>query len=83
MGRNRSDFDLIFRTSNITLTFDHLGDNYASVLYYELQYNTTYTPNEWVSVPIEQRKEIFNEVKSPDGSVKLEPKITSKECFPH
>lgn len=57
----------------------HLGDNHARILYYELQYNTSFQPNNWISVPIEQRKEIFNEVKSADGSIKLEAKITSNE----
>jgi hypothetical protein len=49
------------------------------MLYYELQYNTSFQPNVWISVPIEQRKESFTEVKSPDGSIKLEPKFTGNE----
>lgn len=49
------------------------------MLYYELQYNTSFQPNNWVSVPIEQRKESFNEVTSKDGSIKLQPVTTSKE----
>ncbi|CAF4169795.1 unnamed protein product [Rotaria sp. Silwood2] len=52
------------------------GDNNARILYYELQYNTSFQTNDWITVPIEQRKESFNEVKSPDGSIKLEPKTT-------
>ncbi|CAF4419844.1 unnamed protein product, partial [Adineta steineri] len=55
------------------------GDNFARILYYELQYNTSFQINDWISVPIEQRRESFNEVKSRDGSIKLEPKITSKK----
>ncbi|CAF0853285.1 unnamed protein product [Adineta steineri] len=53
------------------------GDNFARILYYELQYNTSFQINDWISVPIEQRRESFNEVKSRDGSIKLEPKITT------
>ena len=56
----------------------HLGDNNARILYYELQYNTSFQPTSWISVPIEQRRESFNEVKSADGSIKLEPKTTSR-----
>ncbi len=55
------------------------GDNNARILYYELQYNTSFQPNDWISVLIEQRKESFNEVKLQDGSIKLEPKTTSKK----
>jgi hypothetical protein len=55
------------------------GDNHLRILYYELQYNTSFQPNDWISVPIEQRKESFNEVKAQDGSIKLEPKTTSNE----
>ncbi|CAF4330504.1 unnamed protein product, partial [Adineta steineri] len=51
--------------------------NFARTLYYELQYNTSFQINDWISVPIEQRRESFNEVKSRDGSIKLEPKITT------
>jgi len=58
-----------------------LGDNYARILYYELEYNTSFQTNEWISVPIEQRRESFNEVKSEDGSIKLEPKTTSKQSI--
>jgi hypothetical protein len=58
-----------------------LGDNYARILYYELQYNTSFQTKEWISVPIEQRRESFNEVKSQDGSIKLEPKTTSKQSI--
>jgi hypothetical protein len=54
------------------------GDNRARILYYELQYNTSFQQNDWISVPIEQRRESFNEVKSADGSIKLEPKTTSR-----
>ncbi|CAF1002499.1 unnamed protein product [Adineta ricciae] len=52
------------------------GDNNARVLYYELQYNTSFQQNDWVSVPVEQRRESYNEIKSQDGSIKLEPKTT-------
>lgn len=55
-----------------------LGDNNARVLYYELQYNTSFQQNDWISVPVEQRRESYNEIKSQDGSVKLEPKTTGK-----
>ncbi|CAF4209111.1 unnamed protein product [Rotaria socialis] len=55
------------------------GDNNARILYYELQYNTTFQPNDWISIPIEQRKESFSEIKLPDGSIKLEPKAISNE----
>ncbi len=76
MGRKRlEDFlQINFKNKNL-----HLGDNYARIIYYELQYNTSFQPNDWISVPIEQRKESFNEVKSQDGSIKLEPKTTSNE----
>ena len=77
MGWNRlaSLFSLSIKRK---LNFD-LGDNQARILYYELQYNTSFEPNNWISVPIEQRKEFFNEVKSADGSVKLEPQTSSNE----
>lgn len=61
--------------------FCFLGDNNARVLYYELQYNTTFQQNDWISVPVEQRRESYTEIKSQDGSVKLEPKTTSKFIF--
>ena len=51
------------------------------MLYYELQYNTTFQQNDWISVPVEQRRESYNEIKSQDGSIKLEPKTTSEKCF--
>ncbi|UJR16314.1 hypothetical protein I4U23_003220 [Adineta vaga] len=50
------------------------GDNNARVLYYELQYNTSFQQNDWISVPVEQRRESYTEIKSQDGSIKLEPK---------
>ncbi|UJR30186.1 hypothetical protein I4U23_017725 [Adineta vaga] len=52
------------------------GDNHARLLYYELQYNTSFQVNDWISVPIEQKRESYNEIKSQDGSIKLEPKTT-------
>ncbi|CAF1215999.1 unnamed protein product [Adineta ricciae] len=52
------------------------GDNNARILYYELQYNTSFQVNEWTSVPIEQKRGSFNEIKSQDGSNMLEPKMT-------
>ena len=55
----------------------YLGDNNARILYYELQYNTSFQPNDWISVPVEQQREYFKEVKLPDGSITLETKITS------
>lgn len=54
----------------------NLGDNNARILYYELQYNTSFQQNDWISVPVEQRRESYTEVKSQDGSVKLEPRTT-------
>ena len=54
-----------------------LGDNNARILYYELQYNTAFQPNDWISVPVEQQRKYFKEVKLPDGSITLETKITS------
>ncbi|CAF4028111.1 unnamed protein product [Rotaria sordida] len=50
------------------------GDNNARIIYYELQYNTSFQTKDWISVPIEQRKESFNEVTSPEGSINLESK---------
>ncbi|CAF2121861.1 unnamed protein product [Rotaria magnacalcarata] len=49
------------------------GDNNARILYFELQYNTSFQQNDWISVQVERRRETYNEVKSQDGSVKLEP----------
>lgn len=57
---------------------DDLGDNNARVLYYELQYNTSFQQNDWISVPVEQRRESYTEIKSQDGSIKLEPMTTSQ-----
>ncbi|CAF0804833.1 unnamed protein product [Rotaria sordida] len=49
------------------------GDNNARILYYEIQYNTSFQQNDWISVPVERRRETYTEIKSQDGSVKLEP----------
>ncbi len=76
MGRNR--FELFENLKKKKENFNS-GDNNARILYYELQYNTSFQPNEWISVLIEQRKESFNEVKSEDGSIKLESKTTSNK----
>jgi hypothetical protein len=73
MGSNRFE---TFLSKNKKCDIN-LGDNNARVLYYELQYNTSFQQNDWISVPVEQRRESYNEVKSQDGSVKLEPKTTS------
>jgi hypothetical protein len=71
---------LSLRTSKLSIP-EHLclssGDNNARILYYELQYNTPFQSNDWISIPVEQNRESFTEVKSADGSIKLEPKITS------
>lgn len=77
MGWSR--YELIFRRFSVSKENFYLGDNHARILYYELQYNTSFQPNNWISVPVEQRKEIFSEVKSLDGSIKLEAKTTSNE----
>jgi hypothetical protein len=55
------------------------GNNNARIVYYELQYNTSFQQNGWISVSVEQKRESFNEVKSKDGTIKLEPKTTSEE----
>lgn len=78
MGSDRFDIDNIDddeQTNRMTII---LGDNNARVLYYELQYNTSFQQNDWISVPVEQRRESYTEIKSQDGSIKLEPKTTSK-----
>lgn len=79
MGSNRFIIIIVHqkKIDLIVISFI-LGDNNARVLYYELQYNTTFQQNDWISVPVEQRRESYNEIKSQDGSVKLEPKTISE-----
>ena len=78
MGSNRFDIDNVDDEQTNTMPMI-LGDNNARVLYYELQYNTSFQQNDWISVPVEQRRESYTEIKSQDGSIKLEPKTTSKK----
>ncbi|CAF0900446.1 unnamed protein product, partial [Didymodactylos carnosus] len=71
-GTTQNSFGQPFAIVNWEAT----GDNNARILYYELQYNTTFTQSDWISVPIEQRRESYNEIRSQDGSIRLEPKTT-------
>ena len=60
------------------------GDNNARILYYELQYNTSFQQNDWISVPVERRLETYTEHRSADSTLKLEPKTISnsfKKCL--
>lgn len=77
MGSNRFNKIFIQRNKYIQV-YIHIGDNNARILYYELQYNTTFQQNDWISVQVERRRETYNEIKSQDGSIKLEPKTISE-----
>jgi hypothetical protein len=40
------------------------GENNAKILYYILQYNTSFTPTEWVNVMVSAQKEISASVEN-------------------
>ena len=77
MGSNRLKNEKKNRErKNLSVDF-HLGDNNARILYYELQYNTSFQQNDWISIPVERHRETYDEIRSQDGSIKLEPKTIS------
>ena len=45
-------------TPKVKITWTNGGENNAKILHYVLQYNTSFTPNEWIDVMVTAQKEV-------------------------
>ncbi len=69
----------------VRLDFSNGGENNAKILYFKIQYNTSFTPNEWINVKVTAQREISASVenKTDDEITRLTlvRKFESKFCF--
>lgn len=77
---NRPRIDAVYCTSGsskngiqprVKIDFSSGGENNAKILHYLIQYNTSFTPNEWINVKVLAQREISASVEN-----KTEDEIT-------